>query len=247
MPSIRYGMCATNPAKDDVVYKNGQYYLAGKSVEELLEKNGNRPFISYQWSLWVTAWARWELERGINLVGTDNFVYCDTDSVKFLGQHDWSKLNAEKMLDSTMSGAYAKDAHGQTHYMGVWEEDGVADKFRTLGAKKYCSEKNGKLTLTLSGVTKRTGGEYLQERGGIDAFDIGFVFDGEEVAGIEAVYNDHMRPITYVAEGREIQVPRNVYLQPSKYVLSASWDYTELLKRCQQLFEYRDRNHDASV
>ena len=241
-----YGMCATNPAKDDIIYKNGQYFPAGRSIEELLERNGKRPFLSYAWSPWITAFSRLELERGLKLVGADA-VYCDTDSVKFLGQHDFSTLNAEKMLDSTLSGAYAADANGEIHYMGVWEMDGKVDKWRGLGAKKYCSETDGKITLTLSGVTKRSGGDYLKERGGIDAFDFGFEFIGEEVAGIAAVYRDHLKPIQYEADGHIIDVPRNVYLQPSKYVLSAPWDYTELIKRCRQLFEYRDRNHDACI
>ena len=247
MPST-YGMAATNPAKDDIIFKDGTYQLAGKSLQDLLEANGKHPYISYQWSPWVTSWARFELELGIRLVGAENFVYCDTDSVKYVGSADWSELNRQKMLASAMSGAFAMDAKGQTHYMGVWEPDGVVDKFRTLGAKKYCSETDGKIKLTLAGVTKRTGGSYLQERGGIEAFDIGFVFEGEEVAGVEAIYNDQSKPLLYETEdGHQLEIPRNVYLQPSKYELSAGWDYSQLIKRCHNIFEYRDRNHDLNT
>ena len=239
-----YGMAATNPAKERIFFEDGDYKLDTTSTADLLEAAGKHPYISYQWAPWVTAWARYELELGIRNVGSDSFVYCDTDSCKFIGEHDWTGLNARKELDSAMNGAYAVDANGEMHSMGVWEFDGKADKFRTLGAKKYVSETDGKIKLTLAGVTKKTGGDYLKERGGIDAFSPGFTFVGEDVAGVEAVYNDHRKgPTSWTTpDGHEIQIPRNVYLQPSYYKLSITGDYSEILKKAQQIFEYHHRN-----
>ena len=72
-----YGMMCQRPIKDNILYKNGDYKYAGKDKQELLDKNNKRGFMPYQLGVWVTAWARYWLERAIRLI-------VDTPGAEFL-------------------------------------------------------------------------------------------------------------------------------------------------------------------
>lgn len=248
-----YGMMAQNPVKRSLVFqsagvldKYGQidYYPEdeSKSDKELLEESERKAFLCYQWGCWITAWARYRLREGIWLVIEQGgeFLYCDTDSVKYIGDVDWGVYNAERIRDSIASGTYALDPDGETHYMGVFELEHDMVEFRTLGAKKYVytvMEKNRKtgemekhLYCTIAGVGKRAGGAALEAAGGVDAFRPGFVFDGE-AGGLEAIYNDRPEITTYEIDGHTISITANVSLRPSTYTVGLSADYDRLLRR----------------
>lgn len=204
---------------------------------EALEKYYKRAFLLYQWGVWVTAWARYRLEEGIELAhgaGAD-FLYCDTDSVYYIGFIDWDRYNKARIADSKRSGAYATDPRGETHYMGVYERDHDLYEFRTMGAKKYvkCEAPDSPLIATISGVVKEdengnaVGGKELEEAGGIDAFCDGFTF--VKAGGLEAVYND--RPFgDYEIDGHTLYIGPNVVLRESTYTLGRTADYIRLLE-----------------
>lgn len=223
-----YGMMAQDPVKQNTIFSNGEWSAGNDPVSELLEASNNKPFLCYQWGVWVTAWARWHLEQGIKLAG-DNFVYCDTDSVKYIGEIDWSKYNADRIKDSTQSGAYAKDPSGELHYMGVFEDDGHYAEFKTLGAKKYAYnyEPGGKTYVTIAGVTKRKGGKELDKFGGLSAFSPGFVF--VEAGGTESIYNDNPEIGVIEREGRQIAITPNIVIKDSTYTLGITAEYESLL------------------
>lgn len=205
---------------------------------EALDKYHRRAFLLYQWGVWVTAWARYRLEEGIRLAhgaGAD-FLYCDTDSVKYIGDIDWDAYNAERERDSKRSGAFATDPHGVVHYMGVYEREHDMCEFRTQGAKKYVARETpgSPLQATISGVVKKNekgepvGGLELEENGGIDAFKDGFTF--KKAGGLEAVYND--KPYgKYEVDGHTIDIIPNVVLRESTYTLGRTADYIRLLEQ----------------
>ena len=219
-----YGMMAQDPVKESMLYSGGEWVEADDDPRELLAKANKKAFLCYQWGVWVTAWARYRLEEGIALAG-DRFVYCDTDSVKYLGALDWFEYNAARIKASMASGAYAVDAQGVTHYMGVFEPDGHYDKFATLGAKKYVYEEDGELHVTIAGVNKKKGGKELQRAGGISAFKPGFIFT--EAGGTESVYNDDPAPITIETEekGKTITLRKGVMIRDSSYTLGITEEY----------------------
>lgn len=224
-----YGMMAQDPVKQDVLFDNCEWNTGNEPVAELLEKNNAKAFLCYQWGVWVTAWARYRLQEGIKLAG-DNFVYCDTDSVKYLGEIDWSAYNAERVKDSIKSGAYASDPKGEVHHMGVYEDDGFYPEFKTLGAKKYAytKESGGKTYVTIAGVTKRKGGAELDKHGGLEAFKPGFIF--VEAGGTESVYNDRPENGVIYREGKPILITPNVVIKDSTYTLGITAEYESLLK-----------------
>lgn len=261
-----YGMMAQNPVKrsikeignepvDHVLDDYNYYRIADgfakcmvgdesgyAEVDEddadILEKYNRRAFLCYQWGVWTTAWARYELEEGLKLAHADGaaFVYADTDSVKYIGDIDWRTYNDQKKRLSTKNGAYADDVHGTRHYMGVYEYEGTYKQFRTLGAKKYAYvTEDDQLHITIAGVGKSKGAAELAEKGGIDAFREGFMFDAKHgAAGIEATYNDHPAITEYeTPDGIRIPITSNIYMSLSTYIVGLSGDFARLLNGIQ--------------
>lgn len=223
-----YGMMAQNPAKETILFKDNDYIKDDVPLGERLKEANRRAFLAYQWGCWVTAWARYRLEEGIKLAG-DKFVYCDTDCVKYVQQINWNPYNVKRIKDSTANGAYADDPSGERHYMGVYEQEKTDQRFKTLGAKKYAFEQDGKTYITVAGVNKKLGGKELERFGGLDAFNEGFIF--REAGGMESVYND--APYGYVnIEGHELYVGTNVLLRDSTYSLGITDEYRRILEKC---------------
>ena len=235
-----YGMMAQDPVKDGLLYAGGEWRLEEQDPRELLKISNKKAFLAYQWGVWVTAWARFRLEEGIALAG-DRFVYCDTDSVKYIGDLDWSEYNRQREMDSLGSGAHARDAKGREHYMGVFEDDGAYRRFATLGAKKYAYEdEDGQLHVTIAGVNKKKGGEELQRHGGLEAFQPGFIF--VEAGGTESVYNDEPEPFTVELPEGQVEIRRGVCIRDSEYTLGITQEYEFLLHNPTLLrrFGFRD-------
>ena len=239
-----YGMCAQDPVKQSILFENDDFVEQHDDESKLLEAYNKKAFLAYQWGVWVTAWARYRLEEGKQLAHGDvndpnapQFVYCDTDSVKYLGEIDLTKFNTERIKDSKKSGAYATDPQGITHYMGVYEKEHDMCEFRTMGAKKYVYREtpDDKLVCTIAGVSKSLGGKELEEHGGITAFHEGFTF--EKAGGLEAVYNDKPGITETEIDGRKLSITSNVSLRPSTYTLGLTADYKRLLTQIRYEYE----------
>lgn len=223
-----YGMMAQNPVKEDVLFIDGAFVVDSEAdTEQLLRESNKRAFLAYQWGVWCTAWARYRLEEGIRLAG-DAFVYADTDSVKYIGDVSFAAYNRQRIKESKAAGAYAKDPKGNTHYMGVYEQEPGYDRFVTLGAKMYCAEQRGKVHCTVSGVSKRDGGPELERAGGIVAFKRGFVF--RDAGGTESIYNDETDMIITMPNGEPLHIGPNVVIRDSTYTLGVSAEYAKILE-----------------
>lgn len=258
-----YGMTAQNPVKDNVIfasaevvrefYENHPDYVQpnnlgadfipdlSKTPEELLAKYNSKAFLVYQWGVWVTAHARRELQEAVDLAG-DNFVYADTDSVKYVGEVDFSEYNQRIRKRSEDNNAVAFDRAGNAHYMGVFESEKTADEFITLGAKKYAYSIDGEITVTCAGVNKELGAGELQAAGGLKAFKPGMVF--RKAGGTEAVYNDNV-DMELEIDGHKLRIRDNVVIRPSEYTLGLTNEYKMLLHRAELLLQL-DRENKMS-
>ena len=207
--------------------------------EELHAKAKKNAFTLFQLGVWTTAHARAELQAAIDL-DKDNTIYCDTDSVMFIGDRPGlDELNRSYIERCTVAGAFADDPKGKRHYLGVFENEDDSrtgykyERFATLGAKKYAFEKldkNGKLYvgITVAGVPKKKGAEELARKGGLEAFKPNFVFN--ETGKLMTVYNDDEYG-NYEINGEIVYISRNVCLAPTTYALGLSDDYKTLLDR----------------
>lgn len=247
MINALYGMTAQNPLKLSFEFFDNDYHLKDCDPAMELKRNNRTAFLVYQWGVWVTAWARWELQRMVDIAGdgvhTEScFIYTDTDSVKYTGNIDTALEDYNKAQQdiSYLNGGYAVDSKGVTHYLGVYERESDYDKFITWGAKKYAFEQNGQTYVTTAGVVKRSGssnnagGEELAEHGGLSAYRPGFTF--REAGGTEALYNDNIDMWLHV-DGHDLHITDNVCIRPSEYTLGITGEYEYLLKHAELLFD----------
>lgn len=234
-----YGMMAQSVHRPVIFQQKGEYKPdMTKTDAELLEEYNKKAFLCYQWGVWCTCWGRFHLELGIRNVHDQGgrFIYCDTDSVKYYGDHvSWDAYNDDRIDECLKSGAYATDPKGRTHYMGTFELEDKEDtgyayaEFKTLGAKKYAFRvRSGEpVKCTIAGVGKHMGGMELDARGGLDAFEDGFVFWA--AGGQTAVYNDDPQLEPIYKDGHRIDITSNLTLMPSTYKLGITGEYERII------------------
>ena len=226
-----YGMSCQMPVKQTIDFIDGYWIEQELPEEELLSKNNAKAFLVYSWGVWTTAHARMELEKALNIVGPERFVYCDTDSVKFIddGKVSFNAYNESRKRDSIKNGGVAADPAGHKHYLGVYENEGTYKRFITMGAKKYAYEDAaGELHITVAGVSKNKGAQELAQRGGLEAFKEGFVW--YDAGGLESVYNDDPEVKEINIDGHKLQIISNVLLRPSTYTLGITGEYARILE-----------------
>lgn len=238
-----YGMTAQDPVKRSIIYEDMEFTIdEGEQPWDILAESNKRMFLPYAWGVWTTAHARMRLEEGLRIAGND-FVYCDTDSVKMLQFDDvkraaFDEFNAKREYEAVSHGAYATDSLGVTYHMGVYENDGVYRRFSTLGAKKYVYQyEDGVTHVTIAGVNKAKGGKELDAANGIYSFSEGFIFT--EAGGTESIYNDLREPLKFEVDGHTLDVTANVKIKESTYTLGITDEYRRILA-CPDLDELID-------
>lgn len=230
-----FGMSAQDPKKDNWIYENGDYK---KEIGNIIYT-----VLPYQFGVWTTALTRYSLRRAIEKVGND-FVYCDTDSVKYIGEYSFDDINDEIMSAAKEKAATAIDKHGVTHFMGIFEQEDTYDKFVTLGAKKYCYIKNGVLGITCSGVSTKKLPEEEQtpeiktyaakELKKIENFTEDFIFS---LAGKNIVaYHDH-KPYYFEVDNHTILITSNAAIMDGEYTISISNQYKEYIQKINTLLK----------
>lgn len=225
-----YGMSVQDICKRNILYENDQFKFDDELTDqELYDKTIQKAFICYAWGVWTTARAREQLQVAINMTG-DNFVYCDTDSVKFIddGTVDFTQYNKSRKQDSIKNGGVATDKAGKQYYLGLYDYEGTYKQFITMGAKKYAYVDNAdQLHITVAGCGKSKGAKELAERGGLEAFKEGFTF--YEAGGTESIYNDIRDPFKVNIDGHSLLITSNVLIKESTYTLGVTGEYKRIL------------------
>lgn len=238
-------MSATDPIHQEIKYNGGDYLRSGYETmnPEEIEKALKGAAFPYQWGVYTTAYARQQLQDVIKLCG-DQIIYCDTDSVKTLGDVPIHKLNDALKKRAESVGAYADDMNGKRHYIGVFESDGHYKQFITQGAKRYAYiDDAGKMGVTVAGVSKAinedTGVSFaVEELKTLKRFRPGMKW--VKAGGTQAVYND-ADDIDYTDQetGKHLHITKNVAIIPSTYVMTHSRDYALLLNEIQLYKDFR--------
>lgn len=241
-----YGMTVEDPAKDTIEFIDGDFVPKDEPLDRLIAKHNQSAFLSYAWGIWVCCHSRKRLADGIDIVTKKdkepmNFVYSDTDSIKYVGDADFSAYNAEQERQATRWKAFAADRNGEVHYMGVYESEHyeLPNRFKTMGAKKYVLEdKDKRLHITIAGVNKKLGGIEL---GKLENFKEGFVFN--KAGGTESVFNDHVDMIIH-EDGHELHITDNVVIRDSSYTLGITAEYRQILDGFMEI-KYSDHDIDG--
>lgn len=172
-----YGMSVTNPAKPIISF-NDEWYEDPLDLEKELDKHNRSVmrFLFYPWGVFVTAYARYALWKYGILKVRDDYVYADTDSIKYLHpeQHknfikEYNTMIGKKMLKALRyhkmnpERVCPKTIKGVPKPLGIWDFDGHYDRFKTLGAKRYLGESDNDISITVAGLPKKAGKEYLKQ------------------------------------------------------------------------------------
>lgn len=173
-----YGMTVTDIVKDEIVYENDEWNSKNVKLDEEIKKYNEKQsrFLFYAWGVWVTAYARRNLWLGILSIKND-YIYSDTDSIKFLkyDKHkpfieSYNKMVIAKQKETleyyglNTNLLSPKTVTGERKPLGVWDFEGYYTRFKTLGAKRYLFEEDGQLYLTVAGLSKMNGINYMIEK-----------------------------------------------------------------------------------
>ena len=253
MINAAYGMMVTDPIRDELMYSDNTFYTIPKNIAEGIDKyNTNiRRFLFYPWGVWVTAYARANLFSGIIEMG-DDYIYSDTDSIKSMNteRHEnyFNSYNAQILqkieaasqyhnLNKSLFAPYTKK--GKQKIIGVWDDEGVYDKFKTLGAKRYLTMKGvqstePKYVITLAGSNKKKTMEYLVGTGDpFGNFTDGLSIPPENSGRLILSYIDNETAGTVVdmfGVPYEYHELSSIHMEKSEYNLSMSEEFVRYLE-----------------
>ena len=241
-----FGMMLTDICRRNIEYDpklSDNPFIAEKiDYEEKIASyyKSRNSFLSYQWGVWVTAHCRRRLQAAIDLLGID-VIYCDTDSTKYLGDHesDFEKLNAsileeaEKCQLLTYCDVVNPETSELEHFqLGVWEKEKTYASFKSLGAKKYAytyPDAPDELHITVAGLSKSKGAEWLSRHGGMDAFTIETIIPAGSSGRTVSQYNDYTTPHILNFHGESILTGSSIAIYDTSYTFGISDEYQQLL------------------
>ena len=250
-----YGMCVTDIVKDEQEYSENHWSTVTPTIDSLngIMDTYNGAYdrvLYYPWGIWITAYARRNLWMGILNIGED-YVYSDTDSIKFLNldKHKdfvtwYNALVAHKLhkmcdfMKIDFNLCQPKTIKGVTKLIGVWDFEGTYTKFKTLGAKRYIYEQDGELHITIAGLNKSNGVEYMMQKCNNNVDDVFDMFTDElyipqEFTGKNThtyIDTEMTADITdYLGNTETITSPSSVHLSGCDFTLSISKGYAKFL------------------
>lgn len=211
-----YGMIVTDIIRQENLFNDQWEKGENSTLEEYYKKRNN--FLTYQWGLFVTAICRTNLQKAIDKIGLD-CVYIDTDSVKFVGEHDevFEQVNQEMIEWCTQNDIINYVEVGtKKFYLGLYDKEKGYDEFITLGAKKYAFNQNEKIGITVAGLNKKSGAQELERKGGLSNFKIGTEFFD---SGRKTVYYNDDKKHFITIQGCQIENASNIALVDTTYTL----------------------------
>lgn len=240
-----FGMMLTDICRREISFnstsKDNPFSLEPWDIEGSMARyyNSRNSFLSYQWGVWVTAHCRNRLQKAIDKVGIDS-LYCDTDSLKYLGDHDsdFEELNEEILAEADecqlLTSCDVTDPDGHTHHyqLGVWEKEKTYESFKSLGAKKYAYTYPGdpNLHITVAGLSKAKGAEWLTKHGGMDKFSITTMIPAGASGRTVSSYIDYDEPHILLFNGEKILTGSAIAIYDTSYTFSITKEYQELLE-----------------
>jgi len=257
-----YGMCVTDIVRENNIYSDNEWTKEqAKPLEDIDKYNKSKSrFLYYPWGVWVTAYARANLWTGILNIA-DDYIYSDTDSIKFLNYEkhvdfiEWynkritAKLN--KMCETLKINPdllSPKTVKGISKPLGVWDFEGIYTRFKTLGAKRYLVEQEGKLHLTVAGLSKQNGVEFMLKQCHNDnakvfeMFNKDLFIDGENTGKMTHTYIDDEQKglITdYLGNVDYVISKSSVHLENCDFTLSISEQYAKFLSMLVQGYIFK--------
>ena len=203
-------------------------------------------FLFYPWGVWVTAYARRNLFTGI-IEAKEDYIYSDTDSLKMINKDNhtdyieqYNNMIVQKLQMAMIwhgldvDSISAKTINGEIKTLGVWDYEGTYEHFKTLGAKRYMTFKEGKYQLTVAGLSKSDGINYLINRydNPFDGFTDEMYIPPEHTGKNIHTYIDDIQQgelKDYNGLVSEYSEFSSIHLAPADYSLSIGEEYANFL------------------
>ncbi len=250
-----YGMCVTSIVHDNFTFNNSEWITTESNIDSELEiynKDKNR-FLFYQWGVWCTAYARNNLYTGIKECKSD-YIYSDTDSIKILNAerhkeyferyNKWILKKLETALNYhglPLDSMKPKTIKGIEKPLGVWDFDGFYKEFKTLGAKRYIVNHDDNILITVCGLSKKSGKEYIaKQTNPFDFFNSGMYVDSEHTGKMTHTYIDYEIEgvITdYLGNDAYYNEKSFIHLEKTDYLLSLTKMYIDYYRGLQKLYK----------
>ena len=230
-----FGMAATDVVRteyelDPETWEWSHQLISKEMIEEKLDqyyKNRNS-FMRYQIGVYTTAWARYDLMQMYWLIGPENFLYADTDSIFYQSTPEIEErieaYNRKCYEESIACGAFI-EYDGKIVTYDSFDEETYAKKperikrFVFLHAKAYAYERDDdSMKITVAGVAKSDGKKTTREKelGSLENFKAGFVF--RKCGSTAAVYLVG-EPEIVTVEGHRISTAGGCVLVPTTKTL----------------------------
>lgn len=185
-----YGMTATDPVREcfgeDEDGNWGKATLTDNDVSDRLVAfySSQNSFMSFQLGCWTTALARNELLFFAEVIGYENFLYADTDSIFYISTPEIEKkierYNKKFRKQDDENGWFVTLSSGKKVYFNQFDDEKEEIiEFRFLHSKCYAYvTSDGKLHTTIAGVREygRNANNRVRELGDIDSLTAGTIF-----------------------------------------------------------------------
>ena len=251
-----FGMMVTAITRPEIIYNDDNEWIEEQAdpEKEITKYNkSRRRFLFYAWGIFCTAYARYNLWAGIMQFKGD-YIYSDTDSIKCLNidkhmdyinfYNSICKKKLKKMCSfydiDYDSELLPKTIKGETKPLGVWDietKDHKYQMFKTLGAKRYMIYDGEELSITVSGVNKKTAIphllKHLTPEQCFDAFNDGLIIPEEATGKLTHYYIDGEykgRVTDYQGIEYKYHALSGIYLEKTSYSFDIANDYIEFLK-----------------
>ena len=128
-----------------------------------------------------------------------------------------------------------KSIDGKQYPIGEWNYEGMYDRFKTLGAKRYVYEQDGKQHITIAGLNKKKPIPYMTETWGdvFEALHDGMYIPPEWTGKQTHKYIDEPKEalITdYQGHQTKVSELSSVHLSGCEFTLSLTSEYLNILK-----------------
>lgn len=153
-----FGMMCTRLELEKVTATpEGEWIIEENALDFEAEKG--KQILLPQWGIWVCAWGRWALfQPGFKIIeelGSDYIIYNDTDSYKCVNHpkvleifEQYNKWIAKRLQAVGLTDPAFDD-------LGMFDlESPNITRIKTLGAKRYLTEEDGKIKATVAGMPK---------------------------------------------------------------------------------------------
>lgn len=252
-----YGMSCTSLIFSPIELINGEWVDTFKQLsdeereekeQDILDDLQQKPWkniVAFSMGLWITSLQRANLCKLLWEIDDKDWLYLDTDSLKYLNGEKYEKLfedennriikklkavAKERNIDINLF--MPKDKNGKVHPIGLWEREKNYKSACFAGAKRYCYiDENGEFHLTISGVPK-----CASEHTTINDFQDGFIYDMYDCEFKKNIVNyldgNNLVGVT-LNKGKKdefvVQEKYGINMYPTGYKMSLESDYVNYL------------------